>query len=210
MKTQLFLLSENCMVTDLLDYRGKGHVKKFNWDQDGRKYLIVIAYSCIANKDCSCLFTWMTLTCIEGSTTSTQKLEKLMKLVDLGEPTSFLQHVYLGFTQRECKPNESIIDEYRKSSSRGSPRQQLKRYLVGRNLTRTRSLGLVTWKVMRRNDWNDITKWSIKQLSNYFRSLSHVLRTMNSNKEALETMRELSNVCSQIVQQRHALDTHYW
>ena len=28
--------------------------------------------------------------------------KKLMKFVDLGEPTSFLDHVYLGCTQREC------------------------------------------------------------------------------------------------------------
>ena len=41
-------------------------------------------------------------------------LKKLMKLVDQGEPTSFLDHVYLGCTQRECKPNETFIDEYRK------------------------------------------------------------------------------------------------
>ena len=34
-----------------------------------------------------------------------------MKLVDLGEPTSFLVHVHLGCTQRECKPNEAIIEE---------------------------------------------------------------------------------------------------
>ena len=39
---------------------------------------------------------------------------KLMKLVGLGEPTSFLDHVYLGCTQRECKSNECIIEEYRK------------------------------------------------------------------------------------------------
>ena len=38
-------------------------------------------------------------------------LKKLMKLVDLGEPTSFLDHVYLGWTQRECKTNESIVEE---------------------------------------------------------------------------------------------------
>ena len=37
-----------------------------------------------------------------------------MKHVDLGEPTSFLDHVYLGCTQRECKPNESMVDENRK------------------------------------------------------------------------------------------------
>ena len=39
-------------------------------------------------------------------------IKKLMKLVDLGEPPSFLDHVYLGCTQRECKPNEIIIEEY--------------------------------------------------------------------------------------------------
>ena len=40
--------------------------------------------------------------------------KKLMKHVDLDEPTSFLDHVYLGRTQRECKPNEIIIEEYTK------------------------------------------------------------------------------------------------
>ena len=40
--------------------------------------------------------------------------KKLLKLVDLGEPTSFLDHENLGCTQRECKPNETVIDEYRK------------------------------------------------------------------------------------------------
>ena len=39
--------------------------------------------------------------------------KKLMKLVDLGEPTSFLDHEYLGYPQRECKPNENTIDQYR-------------------------------------------------------------------------------------------------
>ena len=38
---------------------------------------------------------------------------KLMKNVDLDEPTSFLDHVYLGCTERECKVNEKVIDQYR-------------------------------------------------------------------------------------------------
>ena len=38
----------------------------------------------------------------------------LTKNVDLDEPTSFLDHVNLGYTQRECKPNEIIVEEYRK------------------------------------------------------------------------------------------------
>ena len=37
----------------------------------------------------------------------------LMKDVDLGEPTSFLDHVYLGCTQRECQISKDIVDNYK-------------------------------------------------------------------------------------------------
>ena len=37
--------------------------------------------------------------------------KRLRKNVDIDEPTSFLDHVYLGCTQRECKPKESIEEE---------------------------------------------------------------------------------------------------
>ena len=36
-----------------------------------------------------------------------------MKLVDLGEPTSFLDQMYLGCTHRECKSSENIFEEYK-------------------------------------------------------------------------------------------------
>ena len=36
-----------------------------------------------------------------------------MKDVDLGEPTSFLDHVYLGCTQRESQMSKDIVDNYR-------------------------------------------------------------------------------------------------
>ena len=36
-----------------------------------------------------------------------------MKDVDLGEPTSFLDHVYLGCTQRVCEISKDIVDNYR-------------------------------------------------------------------------------------------------
>ena len=41
--------------------------------------------------------------------------KKLTKHVDLDVPSSFLDHVYLGCTQRECKPNDIIVEEYRKN-----------------------------------------------------------------------------------------------
>ena len=40
--------------------------------------------------------------------------KKLMKDVDIEEPTSFLDHVHSGCTQRESKPNEKIIEQYNK------------------------------------------------------------------------------------------------
>ena len=38
--------------------------------------------------------------------------KKLMTNVDIDEPTSFLDPVYLGCTQRESKPNETIIEQF--------------------------------------------------------------------------------------------------
>ena len=37
----------------------------------------------------------------------------LNKEVDLGEPTSFLDHVYQRRTQRQCEINKDIVDDYR-------------------------------------------------------------------------------------------------
>ena len=37
----------------------------------------------------------------------------LNKEVDVGEPTSFLHHVYLGCTQRPCEISKDIVDNYR-------------------------------------------------------------------------------------------------
>ena len=37
----------------------------------------------------------------------------LLKDVDLEEPTSFFDHVYLGCTQRECTISNDIVTNYR-------------------------------------------------------------------------------------------------
>ena len=37
----------------------------------------------------------------------------LNKEVDLGEPTSFLDHVFLGCIQRQCEISKDIVDNYR-------------------------------------------------------------------------------------------------
>ena len=77
------------------------------------KYRIGNVSSFIENKDYSYRYTWMTCKWLKESRILSPRWRKLMKLVDLGEPTSFLDHVYLGCTQRERKPHESIIEEDR-------------------------------------------------------------------------------------------------
>ena len=46
-----------------------------------------------------------------------QNLDPLWKLlnkeVDLGKPTSFLDHVYLGCSQRQCEISKNTVDNYR-------------------------------------------------------------------------------------------------
>ena len=37
----------------------------------------------------------------------------LMENVDLGEPTSFLDHVCLGCAQRDCQTSKDIVDNYK-------------------------------------------------------------------------------------------------
>ena len=39
--------------------------------------------------------------------------KKLLRNVDLDEPTSFLDHEYWGCTQSECKPSETIVEQHR-------------------------------------------------------------------------------------------------
>ena len=47
----------------------------------------------------------------------TQHLDPMWKVlnkeVDLGEPTSSFDHVYLGWTQRQCEVSQDIVDNYR-------------------------------------------------------------------------------------------------
>ena len=78
----------------------------------------------------------------------------LMKDVDLGEPTSFLDHVYLGCTQRECQISKDIVDNYRsmfESRISARPTEKCQKQKPRGNLMPKRYLhGPMTWKIMQR------------------------------------------------------------
>ena len=71
--------------------------------------------------------------------------------VDLGEPTSFLDHVHLGCTQRQCQVSKDIVDNYRAMSESRISAGELKHFHTLRNFVFLR-----IWKVMQRNVWHDI------------------------------------------------------
>ena len=72
-----------------------------------------------------------------------------MKGVDLGEPTSLFDHVYLGCTQRECQVSKDIVDNYRKMFESRFSAGAVKNYLFPGNRMRIFSHGLTTWKVVQ-------------------------------------------------------------
>ena len=60
--------------------------------------------------------------------------------------------------------------------------------------------GLMIWKVMRRNLWSDIVRWQTRRLNNSTKYLLHAsMTTTLKRKKELNSVEELSQVCSQIV-----------
>ena len=114
-----------------------------------------------------------------------QNLDPMWKLlnkdVDLGEPTSFLDHVYLGCTQRRCEISKDIVDnsttmfESRISAGEVEKYHSLKIFVFLH--------GLMTWLVMQRSVWSDIVSWRTRRLNNSTKYQLHALMTIISKKK---------------------------
>ena len=88
-----------------------------------------------------------------------QNLDPMWKLlnkeVDLGEPTSFRDHVYLGCTQRQCEISKNTVDNPRtmfesRISAGGAEKLPFSEKIF------VFHHGLMIWLVMQRNVWSDI------------------------------------------------------
>ena len=136
----------------------------------GKKYQIGSVYLFTENKDYSHRYTWTTSKWLEKSRIGVPSKE--IDEADLGEPTSSLTV--------NANRTKILLRNTEKCSNHESPPEQLKKDLVGRNRTRIRSFGLMTWKAMRRNVWNDIANWRMKRFSNCTRSLHNVSTTITN------------------------------
>ena len=124
---------------------------------------------------------------------------RLMSPREIDRPTSFLDHENLGCTQRECKPNEIIIDEYRKmfeSRISAGATEKIPGWETPHAKTVAWSYDMEghTQKCVQRN-----CELANKKTEQVFKVSSPCLDDLHFKKEELESVGELSKVCSQIV-----------
>ena len=114
-----------------------------------------------------------------------QKIDPMWKVlnkeVDLGEPTSFLDHVYLGCTQRQCETSKDIVDNYRAMfESRISAGATEK-------LPCSENIRISSWSYdmegHAKNVWNDFVSWQTRRFNNSTKYQPHALMTIISKKK---------------------------
>ena len=185
-KIQSFLSKGICTVIYWQDINGKGNLRKFYWNTVGESFQLGM-FICQPSKK-----TILIRVCERYQTGWQNKkteptCEILMKGVDPGEPTSFLDHVFLGCTQTEWTSSDDIVTNYRDfCSNPGFLQEPRKNYLseLQGNLMRKQYLLVpMTWKVMPGNVWKDIVSWRTKRLNNSTQYLLHALMTIISKKK---------------------------
>ena len=121
----------------------------------------------------------------------------LNKEVDLGEPTSFLDHVYLGCTQRQCEVSQNIVDNYRTMFESRISAGGLEKLPFSQN-TRISSWsydmeGHATKCVER---YCELAHKTTQQL---YKISTPCIDDHHFKEEELKSVGELSQICSQIV-----------
>ena len=199
LKTPQFLSNEACSDTRLLASCGKDSLRKFYSDWDGK----------IPNWECLFVHRKQRLflsVYVDDTKNGWNKQnmgpmwKTLMKLVDLGEPTSFLDDVQLGCTQRECEANETFIDEYRKmfeSRISAGATEILPDWEELRAKT-------VAWSYdmegrAKKKNVERYCELASKKTEHLHQVSTPCFDDHNFKKEELKAVGELSNVCSQIV-----------
>ena len=112
-KTQLFLLERNLHGQPLAGLL---------WERQFENILLKHGWEKIPNWECLFvhrekelfLSVYVDDIKLAGKKHNIDPLWKVLnKEVDLGKPTSFLDHVYLGCTRRKCEISKDIVDNYR-------------------------------------------------------------------------------------------------
>ena len=140
---------------------------------------------------------WMTIK-LTGKKQDINPMWKVLnKEVDLGEPSSFLDHENLGCTQRQCEVSQNIVDNYRTMfESRISAGATEK-------LPCSENLRISSWSY----DMEGHAKKCVERFCELANRTTQQLYKVSTpciddhqfKREELESVGELSKVCSQMV-----------
>ena len=126
----------------------------------------------------------------------------LMKDVDLGEPTSCLDHVYLGCTQREHQINNDIVDNYR-SMFESRIFDGVKEKLSTRASGKPDAETIASWSYgMEGHAKKCVERYCAlanKTTQQLYKVATPCMDDHQFKEEENESVGELSTVCSQIV-----------
>ena len=175
------------------------------WERQFEKILLQHGWGKVSNWECLFvhrekglfLFVYVDDIKLAGKKQNINPMWKVLnKEVDLGEPTSFLDHVYLGCTQRQCEISKDIVDNYRTMFESRISAGGVEKLPFPKNLR------VSSWsydmaghakKCMER--YCELANKTTQQLY----KVSTPLIDDHHFKEEMKSVGELSQVCSQIV-----------
>ena len=125
--------------------------------------------------------------------------KKLMTNVEIDEPTSFLDHVHLRCTQRECKPNEIVKEKFSeifepRISAGATEKLPGWEKLHAKTVACSYDMEGLARKCVER--YCELSNKKVEQL---YKVSSPCLDDHQFKQEELESVGQLSEVCSQIV-----------
>ena len=124
----------------------------------------------------------------------------IMKDVGLGEPTFFLDHVYLGCTQKGVSNEQRYCGQITEIFLNPNSLLELRKSCFTlRNLAHTCPHGPMIWKVIRRNAWKDTANWRTKATQQLYKVATPCIEDHQFKEEELGSVGEMSKVCPQIV-----------
>ena len=145
---------------------------------------------------------------LAGKKQNTNPMWKVLnKEVELGEPTSFLDHVYFGCIQRQCEISKDIVDNYR--------------FIFESRISEGATEKLPCSENLRISSWSyDMEGHAKKCVERYCELANRTTQQLykvstpciddhHFKEEELKSVGELSKVCSQIVRKMLILGT-YW
>ena len=129
-------------------------------------------------------------------------LEILMEYIDLGEPTSFLDHVYVGCIQRECKISNEIVADYRdlfESWNSGGAKEKLPTRASGKPDAEIISSWSYDMEGHAKKCVERYCELANKTTQKLYKVSTPCVDDHQFKEEENESVVELSTVCSQIV-----------